>query len=453
MRVAAERIEDGTPVGTHSSSGAVGAVTLDGHWLRCEGCGATYADDGVRLTCDRRHGPALLTSRYRERSFAPDSGNPGLFRYQSWLPCAQPLEGECAPATVTYRSERLNKALGLPNLWIAFHGYWPERGAALETATFKDLEAYAVLARLPAEMERVLVVASAGNTAAAFARACSIRKVACLILIPEGGLRALRLAGPLDACVRLVSLGGGCDYTDAIRLSDRLAKSPACVAEGGTKNVARRDALGTALLSAAEEIGELPRFYFQAVGSGAGGVATYEAATRLVADGRFGRDLPRLMLSQNLPFAPMVASWQARQRTLVDLPDLKARVRGITATALANRQPAYSPAGGVYDALTRTNGDMLGVTNDELSRATRLFEETEHVDIEPESGVALASLVKARREGRVDSQSSVLLNVTGGGRSRRSRDVNPPSGSGDLTLKESDLLREDTPERVLSLFS
>ena len=422
------------------------------HWLRCEGCGETYADDGLRLTCDHAHQPALLTSQYEAATFMLDDGARGLFRYGSWLPCSRPIEDEGAPATVTYRSERLNKAVGLRNLWIAFNGYWPERGALCETATFKDLEASAVLARLPMETDGVLVVASAGNTAAAFARACSREQVPSVIAIPGWGLPALGVARPLDSCVKLVALTGGCDYTDAINLAEHLAGSPGFLAEGGTKNVGRRDALGTVLLNAVETIGEMPGYYFQAVGSGAGGIAAYEAARRLVRDGRFGTRLPRLMLSQNLPFAPIVASWQLRQRALADLPDPKARLREIKATALSNRQPAYSPSGGLYDALMQTGGGMFGVDNRELASAARLFRAVEGIDVEPESAVALASLLKAAAEGSVDVHSSILLNVTGGGRSRRLRGGGNGSLRPHLELEEGDLGRNSTRERVLSLF-
>ena len=427
-------------------------MTPNAHWLRCEGCGETYADDGLRLTCEHAHEPALLTSHYEAATFTLDDRAPGLFRYGSWLPCSRRVADESAPATVTYRSERLNKAVGLPNLWIAFNGYWPERGAMCETATFKDLEASAVLARLPMETDGALVVASAGNTAAAFARACSRTKVACVIVVPGWGLPALRLARPLDTCVKLVALAGGCDYTDAIRLADHLAESPSFIAEGGTKNVARRDALGTVLLNAVETMGEMPRYYFQAVGSGAGGIAAYEAARRLVGDGRFGARLPRLMLSQNLPFTPIVDSWRLRQRALADLPDPKGRLRFIKAKALSNRQPAYSPPGGLYDALKETNGGMLGVDNQELGSAARLFRELEGIDIEPESAVALASLLKAGADGSIDGRSSILLNVTGGGRSRRLSDGGSPSVRPDLELEGADLACGGTRQRVLSLF-
>jgi cysteate synthase len=53
--------------------------------------------------------------------------------------------------------------------------------------------------------------------------------------------------------VRLVAVGGGGDYADAIRLADALvARSGGqLVSEGGARNVARRDGMALSLLSAA----------------------------------------------------------------------------------------------------------------------------------------------------------------------------------------------------------
>lgn len=63
-------------------------------------------------------------------------------------------------------------------------------------------------------------------------------------------------------------MGTGNDYTDAINLAGRIAKLPGMVSEGGARNVARRDGMGTMMLDAAVTIGKMPDHYFQAVGSG-----------------------------------------------------------------------------------------------------------------------------------------------------------------------------------------
>lgn len=93
----------------------------------------------------------------------------------------------------------------------------------------------------------------------------------------------------------------------------------------GPKNVARRDGMGTTVLSAVEKIGRIPDYYFQAVGSGTGAIAAWEANKRFVADGRFGSHLMKLMVSQNAPFSLMYDAWKAGSRALLPLDENVAR--------------------------------------------------------------------------------------------------------------------------------
>ena len=419
--------------------------------MRCSACSATYADDGARLVCDRPHGPSILVTEYRARRLTPDPTAPGLFRYRCWLPCSRELTG--AGTSVTYRSEGLGRRLGLTNLWVAFNGWWPERGARLETGTFKELEAWTVLARLHPRNGDVLVVASAGNTAAAFARACTQVGAPCLLVVPESGLDSLTLAGCSHPCVKVVALEAPADYADAIDVAGRVAALEGFMAEGGTLNVGRRDGLGTVLLRAVETMGQLPELYFQAVGSGAGAIAVDEAARRLLADGRFGTARPRLMLSQNEPFAPMAAAWRQRRRELEPGPvNVRELISRMAAPVLSNRRPVYSVAGGVYDSVAASGGDIFSVTNEEVRAAQRLFEEAEGVDIHPAGGVAVASLRTAVCEGQVGRDSLVLLNVTGGGGERRRRETRPDNSAPSLRLRADQAGDAAVADSVARLF-
>ncbi|MET0647984.1 MAG: cysteate synthase [Pyrinomonadaceae bacterium] len=420
--------------------------------LRCQACGETYEDDGRRLDCAGAHAPALLTADYDGREFEPDAGAEGIFRYRRWLPALGAVRGSALPAV--YHSERLSRLTRLPNLYVAFNGYWPEKGARLETATFKDLEAYTALARLP-QTDDVLIVSSAGNTAAAFARACSLNNRRCLIVVPECGLERMQFTEPVAPCVKIVSLVGFADYFDAISLANRVARVAGFLSEGGVKNVARRDGLGLTMLVAAEALGRLPDYYFQAVGSGAGGIAVNEAARRLVADGRFGDALPRLMLSQNLPFAPIYLSWKSGRRDLIpaEPEEGKRQILQIAAYVLSNRQPPYATRGGVYDVLTETGGDMLAADNSETLSASRLFAEAEGVEIDPAAGVAFASLLKEANCGRIPRDAYVLLNVTGGGWGARAAGKNFCPARPDLQVNESEVHSEQVVEKIVALFA
>src|ERR1700733_5313529 len=158
--------------------------------LECRTCGAQFDDDGLRTDCPNPHERSLLTTNYVNTRLTVDVQETGVFRYRNWLPARKLVRG--SGRTVTYRSAALSRLRGVPEVWISFNGYWPDRGGNLETGTFKDLEAYTTLARLPGGQRFVLVVASAGNTAAAFARACSLNAQPCVIVIPETALPAVR---------------------------------------------------------------------------------------------------------------------------------------------------------------------------------------------------------------------------------------------------------------------
>ena len=425
----------------------------DRHYvIQCRVCKTAFEDDGLQLDCPRSHEPGLLGALYQTKTFEPDAAADGIYRYHRWLPIVRQLYG--SGRTVTYQSERLNRVVGLPNLWVAFNGYWPEKGADLQTTTFKDLEAWTVLSRLPSDNSRILVIASAGNTGAAFVRACSMNDIPCVVVLPEAGLNALHFPEMIKPCVKIVSLVGFTDYLDAITLANRVAALDGFFPEGGVRNVARVDGLGTTILSAVEAIGRLPHFYLQAIGSGAGGIGAYEMAKRLVADGRFGERLPRLLLSQNLPFVPIYMSWKSGRRALLDIDaeDGKKQIQQIAAHVLSNRKPPYAVRGGVFDVLTETGGDMLAADNLEVLHASRLFEETEGIDIDPASAVAFATLLKAARYGPITREAIVLLNITGGGRYRQRLDRSLVPARPALELDAREILLDGTLDRVVSLF-
>lgn len=356
---------------------------------------------------------------------------------------------------VTYQSRQLSSLLQLPNLWIAFSGYWPEKGATLETGTFKELEVCGVLSRMPTYDFRALVVASAGNTGAAFARSCSENDIPCLIIIPASGVTKMQFANRIEPCVKIISLTGGAVYSDAIALADRISREDGFVCEGGVKNVGRRDGMATAMLNAVETMGRLPDYYFQAIGSGAGAIAAHEAAQRLVGDLSFGAAVPRLMLSQNAPFTPIYDSWKRGGRDLVEIAPDHARVltQGILAKVLSNLRPPYSIAGGVYDVLRESQGDMFAVQNRAAAQAMRIFQKYEGIDLDPAAGVALASLIQAVNAGVVDSEATVLLHITGGGARKRASEKKLSLASPDLELPLAEVISGAAVEKACRLFA
>lgn len=387
--------------------------------LKCLKCGREYGQE-FRLTCE--NDDAFLRAEYFEKKLVLRN-QPGIGRFHSWLPVQEELTTDAGP--ITYKSEAFARELGLSNLYIGFSGYWPERGAFIKTCSFKELEAHPTMQFLKETGGKAIVLASAGNTGRAFAHVSALTGTDVYIVVPESGASKLWLPEESTESVHLISMSPGNDYTDAINLAGRIAKLPGMVSEGGARNIARRDGMGTVMLDAALTIGKMPDHYFQAVGSGTGGISVWEAAMRLRSDGRFGQKIPKLQLAQNLPFVPMYNAWKEKRREIIpelDMKDAKKQVEETYATVLTNRTPPYGVMGGLYDALTDTDGIMYAITREEALEAKALFESLEGIDILPPSAVATASLLKAVEEGNVGKDETILLNLAGGGYKRLKED-------------------------------
>jgi cysteate synthase len=375
--------------------------------IRCRKCG-TELKEVYCAFCEHCENALLVTS-YKDATFRDDGGE-GLWKF-NWLPVHKPSFAQ--PGPVVYKSEGLAGRLGLDNLYIAFNGYWPERGALLQTCTFKEFEAAVGLQNARENGLHGLVVASAGNTARAVAHLSVVSGYPVIIVVPTMCLMEMWYLES-SAAVPTLAVGDG-DYSDSIDLAKKIAMTVGFPFEGGVKNIAKRDGLGAVLLEAVSVIGKLPAHYFQAVGSGTGAIGVWEMAERLLRDGRFGGQLPHLHLAQNFPFGPMTKAWEKGSRTLFP-EDLRPELIGqITTRVLSTRYPAYSLTGGVYDALKATGGRMYGIVNKEVYTAMDLFEEAEGIDIVPAAGVAVAALEKAVKSGAVGKIDSILLNITGGG--------------------------------------
>lgn len=377
--------------------------------------GKIFDDTGWMLDAPGEETPGLIRAVYEKKQLQLKGLEYGIYTFADWLPIQRTLKGSFAP--ITYKSDGLAKALGLSNLWITFSGYWPEKGIEMSTASFKETEAYSVCARMDSSMDKILVVASAGNTARSFARVCSDNKIPLLLSVPEDNIGVLWFDKPIDDCVKLIVSRSGSDYFDAIHLSNLACQMDQFVAEGGAKNVARRDGMGTTVLSAVTIIGEIPEYYFQAIGSGTGAIAAWEANLRLLEDGRFGKRKMKLMVSQNDPFTPIYDAWKADSRAMLLLDDELARkqVEEIDAKVLSNRKPPYPLAGGLYDALKDTDGNVILANNNQAKEANRLFQDKEGNDLHPAAAVALASLINVVNEGDIKKDALIMLNITGGG--------------------------------------
>ena len=433
----------------------------------CLQCGREYSPDPFRLECDECREQALLEARYamphgstaepdQQRAWSElgfDAEDQSFFRYQNWLPVRNTFSGAALPALC--QSRAFARKLGLKDLDLLFSGYSPELGCDIRSTTFKEFEAYSVLANLGGSLNRgtgqttgqsespVLVVASAGNTARAFAEVALRENLAVLLVVPQPALKELRLSVPYSKDSQVVFVASTnkhepSEYAEAIAISRVFCRSPHFFPEGGVKNVARRDGLGVGYLHAqfcrAQQKAPPYRYYFQAIGSGTGAIGSYSMYRRLKQAGCIDQNHQlSLMLAQNAPFIPVVEHWRknCRSFTPYEAQESLRRNRQLAAPVLANRNPPYAVVGGLADLLRESGGMAFGIDNREIAQMQEFFAAEEGLDILPSAAAAAAALRCAAEHGQIDKDAPILLHLTGGGQSQfqsdfpQSRPVEP----------------------------
>lgn len=382
--------------------------------LKCLKTNDEFEDDYTLHYTD----DALIQAEYK-KEFEP-LNEKGVWRYFDWLPTEE--TSSQVAGTITYHAEELGERLGLSNLWVAFHGYWPEKDALCPTGSFKDMEAVPTIQRMKDHSCKGMICASAGNTARAFTHFCAEDNFPLIVVVADIHAHRIWVQKRMEMdSVKVVVVKDG-TYQDAKDVAKELSKSlDGWQLEGGAHNIARRDGIGSLILNSYEEIGKLPDHYFQAVGGGPGPIGVYEMMERLIDSGHYDGDVAKLHLSQNPEHCPIHNAWQRGSRKLTpeDFPEEDVEVYS---DYLLSETPAYSVVGGVYDVLEATDGETYAIEEDDAIKAGKILEEIEEIDVLSPAKVALASLIQAKEEGKVDEDDCILLNISGGGIERLKRE-------------------------------
>jgi cysteate synthase len=336
-----------------------------------------------------------------------------LADWSEWL-CVQPVCPDHAAEVALLRSDELSEELGLPELQLLVSGDAAENGATLTSGSFKEFEAIGTLSRFHALGGPFPVIASAGNSALAALEIGSRYRLPAVLVVPEGvAMDSRSPAGAIQPLVIRLRQGG---YADAKTFAADLVRHGGgrLLADGGYRNVARRQGLALPFLSAIRQLGRIPDVYVQAVGSGCGALAVLEASRLLIASG-LGHGPPRLLLVQNHPYAPIAEAYAAGGDELPawDPAERSARIRAISARVLSSADIPYHQPGGLRQALLQTNGLVMAVTNRQIAQAQRLLLRCLNLRVCEASGAALAGLALAIAESRLHGNAHILLHLTG----------------------------------------
>ena len=108
-------------------------------------------------------------------------------------------------------------------------------------------------------------------------------------------------------------------------------------------------------------------------------------------------------------------------------------------------------AGGLFDALTDSKGDIYKIDNREIDYWSAAFLYLEGIDINPAAAVAVASLAHAVEEGSVKRKDILVLNITGGGENLTKNHHKVVYAKPDLVLNPNDP-EQEIIKKVEALF-
>jgi len=381
--------------------------------LECSYCHTMTPLDQFTGACPNC-GDNLVEARYDHKDFDVQAwlkdlkNRPStLWRYHEVLPIYDTSnvislnEG----GTPLIKSRRLAATLGLKHLYLKDERQGP-------TGSFKDRQATVAISALVEKGIDEVVVASTGNVAIAYsaygARAGIHLWAFFPQLTPNDKMREAALYG-----AEIVKTTGNYDQTKQLAAS--FAKNKDLFLDRGIKSVAAIEAMKTMAYEIAEQLGvefndgeqwRAPDWFLQGVSGGMGPIGVGKGFREMLDFG-ITDSMPKMGLIQSSGCAPMVEAFNRKQRVATPIED-STTIIATLATGAPGR--AYEI---LYDYVDEYGGHFISASDEEAFQAIRVLAQQDGMSVEPATGVTFAGLFKMVREGVIQPDDVVVVNVSG----------------------------------------
>ena len=295
--------------------------------------------------------------------------------------------------------KNLGPQLDMPNLFLKDEGIIP-------TGTFKARGAAVGVSRAKELGVKVLAMPTNGNAGAAWAVYCAAAGIEAVIVMPEDAPPI-----PRGEC----AISGASLYLVKGLISDAGKIVAQAVTDYGwfdastLKEPYRIEGKKTMGLELAEQFNwQMPDVILYPTGGGVGIIGIYKALMELKEMGWVDGRLPRLVAVQATGCAPIVRAFEEKRIESDFWEDAQTCAFGITVPkALGDFL--------VLDAIYKTEGCAIAVTDDDLLDASTLLARTEGAFICPEGAANLSAAIKLKKSGWISSSDRVVLLNTGSG--------------------------------------
>ena len=297
------------------------------------------------------------------------------------------------------RARNLEDAIGSRELWIKDDTVNP-------TYSFKDRPVAVAVAKAREWSLPAVGCASTGNLAAAVSAAAAKARIPCYVFVPAS-LEPAKLLLPRLYGGIVVPIDG--TYDDANRVAFQVADQRGW----GFVNLNLRpyyaEGSKTLLFETWEQLGfDLPDVIVSPLGSGLLLTSLEKGHRELSELGEAPERPPRLVGSQPAGCAPIVRGFESAD----------GRPKPVRKPDTIVESLAIGDPGSGFEAIQsirETYGFADAPTDPEILEGVRLLAREEGVFSEPAGGTTVATLKRAREDGRIDRDERVVLLVTGNG--------------------------------------
>ncbi len=373
--------------------------------LECSNCQESFPHEVAQNVCHSCGKP--LFARYLIDQLAgtwkPNhllSRPNSLWRYQELLPICNQANIVSLGETMTplLHAKRLGEKFGLPELWI-------KDESRLPTGSFKARGLTMAVSKAKELRINKLAIPSAGNAATALSVYAAAAGIPAYIYMPKDtptfNVKTCQLAGAY------LTLIDGL-ITDAGRMVAERKKEEGWFDVSTLKEPYRVEGKKTMGFELAEQLGwKLPDVIVYPTGGGTGIVGMWKAFAELESIGWIGKKRPRFISVQAEGCAPIVKAFKDGMSSAEPWKNAETIASGL-------RVPQAIADFLILEAIRKSEGTAIAVTDKAISEAMHILPTTEGLLTCPEGAATVAALEELVADKIISSSDQVVLFNTGG---------------------------------------
>ncbi len=373
--------------------------------LECSKCSEIYPHTVPQNVCNACGKPLLARYDLEQLTgiWTPDtllSRPASLWRYAELLPISTPEDMVSLGETITplVHAKRLGAEFGLTEVWV-------KDESRLPTGSFKARGLAMAVSKAKSLGLTDLAIPSAGNAATALSVYAAAAGITAHIFMPQDTPDFNKQTCQLAAAN--VTLIDGL-ITDAGRIVAERKEQEGWFDVSTLKEPYRVEGKKTMGFELAEQFNwELPDVIIYPTGGGTGIVGMWKGFAELEAIGWIGKKRPRFISVQSTGCAPIVKAWEEGATEATPWRDAHTVASGL-------RVPQAIGDFLILEAIRKSNGAAIAVTDKAIREAMQLLPTTEGLLTCPEGAATVAALEQLMANGMIEPSERVVLFNTGG---------------------------------------